>query len=138
MPLIFWAAQTMAASTLLGVREPKLTPYLPPHSAATTIQQAYSLYLIRHTRRIIPCLQGPYKSWPGSIVATEEWAAKMNAYYCSDLASMYQGWAHLPFAALVSYMSTLQSLQVTAWPPLSSDYDILCREYDVRNVLLSQ
>ncbi len=29
MPLVFWAAQTMAASTLLGVGEPK-----PPHRAA--------------------------------------------------------------------------------------------------------
>ena len=138
MPLIFWATQTMAASTLLGVGEPKLTSYISPTSAATSIQQAYRLYLIRHTRRIIPCLRGPYTSWPGSTVATEEWAANLNASYCSTLASMYRRWAYLPFTALVSYLSELQSLHVTKWPPLPSDYDTLWREYDVRTVLLSQ
>jgi hypothetical protein len=89
MPLIFWAAQTMAASTLLVVGEPKLTSYISPTSAATSIQQAYRLYLVRRTRRIIPCLRGPYTSRPGSTVATEEWAANFNASYRSTLASMY-------------------------------------------------
>jgi hypothetical protein len=136
MPLIFWATQTMAASTLLGVGEPKLTSYISPTSAATTIQQAYRLYLLRHTRRIIPCLRGPYTSRPGSTVATEEWAADMNAHYCSTLASMYRRWAHLPSTALISYLSELQSLHASTWPPMSSDLDTLMREWDVRRVLL--
>jgi hypothetical protein len=125
----------MAASNLLGVGEPKLTSYISPTSAATIIQQAYHLYLIRRTRRIIPCLRGPYTSRPGSTDATEEWAANLNASYCSTLASMYQRWAHLPFAALVSYLSELQRLHVTQWPPLSTDSDKLWREYDVQIVL---
>ena len=138
MPLVFWATQTMAASSLLGGGEPKLTSYISPTSAASNIQQAYRLYLIRRTRRILPHLSGAYKSRPGSTVATEEWAAKLNASYRSTLASMYRRWAHLPFTALVSYLSELQSLHVTKWPPLSSDYDTLWREYNVRTVLLSQ
>ena len=138
MPLIFWAAQTMAASTLLGVGEPKLTSYISPTSAATSIQQAYRLYLVRHTRRIIPCLRGPYTSRPGSTVATKEWATNLNASYRTRLASMYRRWAHLPFTALVSYLSELQSLHVTKWPPLSLDYDTLWWEYDVRTVLMSR
>jgi hypothetical protein len=138
MPLIFWATQTMAASTLLGVGEPKLTSYISPTSAATSIQQAYCLYLIRRTCLIIPCFRGPYTSQPGCPVATEEWAANLNTSYCSTLASMYQRWAHLPFAALVSYLSELQSLHITAWLPISSDSETMWREYDVRMVLLSQ
>jgi hypothetical protein len=47
MPLVFWAAQTMAASSLLGVREPQLTPYISPASAATTIQLVYRFHLRR-------------------------------------------------------------------------------------------
>jgi hypothetical protein len=90
MPLIFWAAQTMAASTLLGVGEPKLTSYISPTSAATSIQQTYRLYLIRRTRCIILCLRGPYTSRPGSTVATMEWATNLNASYRTRLASMYR------------------------------------------------
>ena len=138
MPLVFWATQTMAASSLLGGGEPKLTSYISPTSAASNIQQAYRLYLIRRTRRILPHLSGAYKSRPGSTVATKEWAAHLNASYCSALASMYRGWAHLPFTALVSYLSELQSLHVTKWPPLSLDYDTLWWECDVRTVLLSR
>jgi len=40
MPLIFWAAQTMAASNILGVGETTLTIYISPTSAASKIQQA--------------------------------------------------------------------------------------------------
>jgi hypothetical protein len=140
MPLCFWATQTVVAASglFVGATRSKFTLYLPPHSAATSIQQAYGLYLIRRTRHIIPCLRGPYTSRPGSTVATEEWAANLNASYRSTLASMYQRWAHLPFTALVSYLSELQSLHVTKWPPLSSDSDTLWREYDVRTVLLSR
>jgi hypothetical protein len=138
MPLVFWATQTMAASSLLGGGEPKLTSYISPTSAASNIQQAYRLYLIRRTGRILPHLSGAYKSRPDSTVATEEWATKLNASYRSTLASIYQRWAHLPFTALVSYLSELQSLHVTKWPPLSSDYDTLWRECNVRTVLLSR
>ena len=92
MPLVFWATQTMAASSLLGGGEPKLMSYISPTFAASNIQQAYRLYLIRRTCHILPCLSGAYKSRPGCTVATEEWAADMNALYCSTLASMYQRW----------------------------------------------
>ena len=47
MPLIFWAAQTMAASNLLGVGETTLNLYISPTSAASKIQYAYRHYLIR-------------------------------------------------------------------------------------------
>ena len=89
MPLTFWAAQTMAATNLLGVGEhtSTFTCYISPTSAASSIQQAYHLYLIWQNRCILPCLRGPYKSWPSPNVATEEWAAKLNASYCSTLAS---------------------------------------------------
>ena len=45
MPMIFWAAQTMAAYSRLGVREPTFTSYISPTSAATTVQLAYRSYL---------------------------------------------------------------------------------------------
>jgi hypothetical protein len=45
MPMVFWAAQTMAASSLLGVREPQLTSYISLASAATTIQLACRFHL---------------------------------------------------------------------------------------------
>jgi hypothetical protein len=131
MPLTFWAAQTMAASNLLGVGEhtSTFTCYISPTSAASSIQQAYRLYLIWQNCHILPCLQGHYKSWPSSNVATEEWAAKMNASYRYTLASMYQRWAPFPLADLVLYLSRLQSQNVTIWPPLSSDWDTLQWEY---------
>ena len=136
MPLVFWATQTIAASSLLGGGEPKLASYISPTSAASSIQQAYRLYLIRQARWILPQLSGAYKSQPGCTVATEEWAAKMNASYHTQLASMYRNWAHLPFAAMVSYLSNLRRLDTTAWPHMSSDYDTMLREYDVKMVLL--
>ncbi len=105
MPMVFWAAQTIAASNLLGVGETTLTIYISPTSAASSIHQTYRLYLIRRARRILPQLSGAYKSRPGCTVATEEWAAKMNASYHTQLASMYRNWAHLPFAAMVSYLN---------------------------------
>jgi hypothetical protein len=89
MPLVFWAAQTLAASTLLGVGAPKLTSYISPTFAATIIQQTYRLNLIRQNRCILPCLCGPYKSQPGCKVATDKWVADLNSSYCSNLASMY-------------------------------------------------
>jgi len=139
MPLVFWATQTMAASNLLGVGDTKITSYISPTSAASTIQYAYRHHLIWCNCRIIPCLRGPYTSQPGCTVATEKWAADMNASYCSTLASfasMYRKWAHLPFAALVSYLSDLWHLQSAAWPHMSSDYETILREYDVQMVLL--
>ena len=114
MPLVFWATQTMAASSLLGGGEHELTSYISPTSAASKIQQAYRLYLIRRTHRILPRLSGAYKSRPGCTVANEEWVADMNASYCFTLASMYQRWDPLPFAALVSYLTDLRRLHVTA------------------------
>ena len=137
MPLIFWATQTMAASNLLGFGETTLTIYISPTPAASKIQHAYRRHLVRRNRLILPCLRGKYKSRPGSTVATAAWAAKMNAAYRSSLASMYQQWDHLPFAALVSYLSDLRGMHLTAWPPMSSDRDTMWREYEVRTVLLS-
>ncbi len=139
MPLTFWAAQTMAASTLLGVGEhtSTFTCYISPTSAASSIQQAYRLYLICQNRCILICLRGPYKSWPSSNVATEEWAAMMNASYCYTLASMYRQWAPFPLADLVSYLSHLQSQNATTWPPLSLDWDTLQWDYVTRQVLLT-
>jgi hypothetical protein len=134
MPLTLWAAQTMAASNLLGVGEhtSTFTCYISPTFAASSIQQAYRLYLIWQNCHILPCLRGPYKSWPSSNVATEEWAAKLNASYCSTLASMYRQWAPFTLADLVLYFSNLLSQDVTRWPPLSSDWDTLQQEYDTR------
>ena len=102
MPLIFWATQTIAASNLLGVEDINITSYISPTSAASTIQYAYRHHIIRRNCRIIPCLR-----------VTEKWAADSNAYYCSTLASMYQKWAHLPFAALVSYLTNFRRLHFT-------------------------
>ncbi len=132
MPLTFWAAQTMAASNLLGAGEhtSTFTCYISLTFAASSIQQAYCLYFIWQNPCILPCLRDPYKSRPSSNVATEEWAAKLNASYCSTLVSMYQRWAPFPLAYLVLYLSGLQSQDVTTWPPLSSDWDTLQREYD--------
>jgi hypothetical protein len=62
MPLIIWAAQTMAASNLLGVGETTLNLYISPTSAASKIQYAYRHYLSRRNRILLPCLRGPYKS----------------------------------------------------------------------------
>ena len=72
MPLVFWAMQTIAASSLLGGGEPKLTSSVSPTSAASSIQQSYCLYLIRQARRILPQLSGAYTSRPGCTAATEE------------------------------------------------------------------
>ena len=137
MPLIFWAAQTMAASNILGVGETTLTIYISPTSAASKIQQAYRFYLIRRNRLLLPCLQGPYKSRIGSVFATDDWAAKMNTSYRSRLASMHRSWAALPLADLISYLSGLRRLDVTVWPPMSSDRDTMWWEYNVRTVLMS-
>ena len=136
MPLCFWATQTMAASNLLGVGDTNITSYISPNSAASTIQYTYRRHLVRRNRLLLPGLQGPYTSRPGCTSRTEEWAAEMNGYYCSLLASMYRAWARLPFADLVSYLSDLRSLHVDAWPPMSSDYDTMSREYVVQMVLL--
>ena len=48
MPMVFWAAQTMAAYGLLGVRvrEPNITSYISTNSAASTIQYAYRQRII--------------------------------------------------------------------------------------------
>jgi hypothetical protein len=40
-------------------------------------------------------------------------------------------------SAMVSYLSDLRRLDTTAWPHISSDYDTMLREYDVRMVLLT-
>ena len=125
MPLIFWATQTIAASNLLGVEDINITSYISPISAASTIQYAYRHHIIRRNCRIIPCLR-----------VTEKWAADSNAYYRSTLASMYQKWAHLPFAALVSYLTNFRRLHFTSWPHMSWDYETMLREYEVREILL--
>jgi hypothetical protein len=138
MPLFFWAAQTTAAYNLLGVGETTLKIYISPISAASKIQSAYRHHLIRRNRLLLPCLRGHYKSRIGCTVATDEWAATMNTHYRRNLASMYREWANLPFAAMMSCLSDLRRLHITAWPPMSSDYETLLREYAVRMVLLSK
>jgi hypothetical protein len=47
MPLCFWATQTAVAAADLhtGAGCSHFTPYLPPHTAATTIQHVYRSYL---------------------------------------------------------------------------------------------
>ena len=137
MPLFFWAAQTTAAYNLLGVGETTLKIYISPISAASKIQSAYRHHLIRRNRLLLPCLRGHYKSQIGCTVATDEWAATMNTHYRRNLASMHRSWAALPLTDLVSYLSDLRRLDVTAWPPVSLDCDTMWREYDVRSVLRS-
>ncbi len=46
MPLCFWAAQTAVAAADLhtGAGRLHFTPYLPPHTAATTLQHVYRSY----------------------------------------------------------------------------------------------
>jgi hypothetical protein len=46
MPIVIWAAQTMAEYGLLGVRESNITSYISPNSAASTIQYAYRQCII--------------------------------------------------------------------------------------------
>ena len=58
MPLIFWATQTMAASNLLGVGDIKITSYISPTSAASTIQYTYRHHIILRNCRIL-LLWGP-------------------------------------------------------------------------------
>ncbi len=53
MPLCFWAAQTTAAALELhrvGTVDSNSTAYIPPHTAATTIQLAYRFY-VHHIKR---------------------------------------------------------------------------------------
>jgi len=57
MPLCFWAAQTTAAALELhrvGTVGSNSTAYIPPHTAATTIQLAYQFYVHRIKRRVLP------------------------------------------------------------------------------------
>jgi hypothetical protein len=69
MPLIFWATQTKAAMSLLGVGEigSIFTPYIGPTSAASSIQHAYCLYLIWQTCCLLPkvtaALEAQDKRW---------------------------------------------------------------------------
>ncbi len=136
MPMVFWAAQTIAASNLLGVGETTLTIYISPTSAASKIQQAYPFYRIRRNRLLLPCVQGPYKAQIGSIIANADWASKRNTYYRSRLASMHQSWATLPLADLVLYLSVLRGLDKSLWPPYSVDRDTFHRESDAKYMVL--
>jgi hypothetical protein len=47
MPLCFWATQTAVAASgpFGGAWRSNLTPYLPPHSAASLVQLAYRSYV---------------------------------------------------------------------------------------------
>ncbi len=62
MSLIFWAAQTKAAKSLIGVGEidSTFTPYISPISTTSSIQHAYCLYHIRLTNCCMPCLHGSH------------------------------------------------------------------------------
>ncbi len=54
MPLCFWATQTAVAAADLhtGDGRSHFTPYLPPHTAATTIQHIYRSYLRNRPYRL--------------------------------------------------------------------------------------
>ncbi len=54
MPLCFWATQTAVAAADLhtGAGRLHFTPYLPPHTAATTIQHVYWSYLRNRPYRL--------------------------------------------------------------------------------------
>ncbi len=56
MPLCFWATQTVVAASglFVGAGRSNLTPYLPPHSAASRIQLAYRSYIRRVSRHNNP------------------------------------------------------------------------------------
>jgi hypothetical protein len=57
MPLCFWAAQTTVAALELhpvGTVGSGSTAYIPPHTAATTIQLAYRFCVHRITRQALP------------------------------------------------------------------------------------
>ena len=136
MPMVFWAAQTMAAYGLLGVREPNITSYISPNSAASTIQYAYRQRIIRRNCLLLPCLRGPYTSKPGNRFRTDKWAATTNTHYRSRLASMHRSWATLPLADLVSYLSVLRGLDQSLWPPYSVDWDTFHRESNARHMVL--
>ena len=136
MPLIFWATQTKAASNLLGLGETTLTLYISPTSAASKIQYAYRHHLVRRNRLLLPCLCGPHKSRIGCPYATEEFTAKLNSSYRSRLARMHRGWAALPLADLISYLSVLRGLDPSLWPPFSENRDTIYRECDAQNVVL--
>ena len=126
----------MAASNLLGVGETTLTIYISPTSAASKIQQAYRFYLIWRNRLLLPCLQGPYKSWIGSVFANDNWAAKVNTSYRSCLASLHRSWAALLLADLVLYLSILRGLDQSLWPPYSDDRTAIDRESHARHMVL--
>ena len=130
MPLVFWATQTVAASSLLRAGEigTTLLPYLSPTSAASIIQNAYHIYALRRSRRILPSPRGPYKSRPGSHIFTEEWAIEMNASYQSQLAEMYRRWSTCPLSALVTYLNSLRSQDIEQLPRHSTDFNTYLRE----------
>ncbi len=57
MPLCFWAAQTMAAALELhrvGTVGSDSTAYIPPHTAAPTIQLAYRFHVHRIKHQVLP------------------------------------------------------------------------------------
>jgi hypothetical protein len=56
MPLCFRATQTAVAASglFVGAGGSNLTPYLPPHSAASCIQLAYQSYIRRGSRHNNP------------------------------------------------------------------------------------
>ncbi len=58
MPLCFWATQTVVAASgfFVGATRSKVTPYLPPHSAASRIQLAYQFYVRRISRHNNPTI----------------------------------------------------------------------------------
>ena len=135
MPMVFWAAQTMAAYGLLGVREPNITSYISPNSAASTIQYAYRQRIIRRNCLLLPCLRGPYTSKPGNRFRTNKWAATENTHYRYRLATMYRRWADIPLADLIGYLSVLRGLDMSSWPPVSKESVPYSREYSAQDVI---
>jgi hypothetical protein len=108
-----------------GAGRSKLTPYLPPHSAASSIQHTYRLHIIERNCCLLPHLCGPYTSRPGCPYFTDEFAAKQNAYYCVQLAITYTKWE---FPNLISYLTVLRGRDRDMQPPYSTNWTSFYRE----------
>ena len=79
MPMVFWAAQTMAAYGLLGVREPKFMSYISPTSAATTVQLAYHSYVKQVVRQHCVAVSGANATAIAQQTSMDDLIALVNA-----------------------------------------------------------
>jgi hypothetical protein len=94
--LCFWATQTAVAALDLFVwpGRSKFTPYLPLHSAATVIQQAYMLFvsikypvraLLAHINASIACSDACSKAYQA---AFDAWLVHIDAEFDARLACL--------------------------------------------------